>query len=1365
MYSIGNQSHIMRKLLGKQPPDAAHAVHAVPSAARPSASQDAVYDAGVPITCLDRSPDGRYAVLAGRNVLKTLLVDGVSVTEGLDLRSLLVAQPSQRNLLQASAADQLSVKAVKWGEPQGTPAIFTAGTGGKIFQYDLVRAAATTPGAPVDCIQIREDSRQVNALDINPHRNSWLLSGSQDGIVRCFDVRQPTMTRTGATFRSIQAFKCYADPVQHVQWNPKDGFMFACATQHGAVIKWDMRKPSAPLLHIKAHEKAVLAMAWHPDGVHMATASLDSRCHVWDLSKQDKRQKPKWSLATPAPVGVLAWRPGQWSATAQGRRTSQLAVAYDESSQKRYGISVVHLWDLARPSMPYREMHRFDASPSAMLWHDQYLLWTAGQDGIFTQCDVSFAPKVIDRQAVSTMAFSPRGDLVMLLDERPPPLRPRPHLSHQTDDEHVVAAAAAPAAPAAAVVPSYGSTPTTPRFGVSRSDSEDDAVGAFIGPRRRSNRLRRHSTRSLNTPLSTTPPTGSTLDEVMSLEQTIKATGTYRPQQAMAVGHVPAAVNPDVYGYLAKNYLEALYRDLPLEPGDPPLPDRVAVILEHYARAAASVKQFRLAQTWRILAYAVDLLLRRRAQYHLDRRMDRLRNGTRNKGHAKPKPARPSLEPFGAPLRAGSRDGEETSRKVLSLTGLDKGLRARSLLAEELESTSNVPTPLAMPVPDATPDDVPRGRQLPSVIEPESFTLPPPAQPPHIGRKRLESVPLSIASNDSANTYASTEGYDFYDAEAILARPIDVPSRRTTPGRPPLEPGSPERPRVLPRKDSDDSSSHMFSVSGDSTRGDGVGLARNPRAQVLAALRNGQRPGGNPRPPDSAAPPLRSLPRTETDMTSFTDEHHILTQTTTDSFESRFPSQTDDFAAEPPTPPQSLPEPPLTPAEDESPCIVETDYLHWPDDDPYPYSSPTDTSSAQAFLATPIQPYTLIAQALAFEAKSSALNASAIVLLLRPLLPGDVIDRFQASAILRQHHNRLMSMELYTEAALLRNMCMKGWPGAPLLSWGENYPAIFSPAQQGVQAAFVCTSCHRPRDVDRSAGSIDTVWHCGRCRAVMAPCAICGDRGAAPAPTSLVTPGPPSSSSSSSVEYHGGQLPPEALSTWWYCPGCGHGGHASCLQAWHAAIEPSSLLDAMEDAPGAWETSEGCCPLDGCGHICAGIGAASRSADDASRVVREVTRAVAKAAAAAAAAERGAGNASEAADLARQWSEEHGLPTDAGLSVYHASSASGGGRHGLLVRNDSYDVPQSKAVETVRDTLASGGAGGSGGGGGGNSGVGVGIFGGLSGFGGGGVRVGTGILSSSPGSRAAWAAAAAAGIGGERERRKSVKFAGTEERR
>ncbi|KAK0745656.1 hypothetical protein B0T18DRAFT_409926 [Schizothecium vesticola] len=1189
----------MRRFLGRGTADSSHdgaGVTSSPLSAqyRPSAAQNAVYDAHAPIHSLDRSPNGLYAVLASRHVLRTVSIDGLVIKD----------------------VNDYSIRDVKWGTGHGSSTIFTACAGGKIFQYDLARTGANaTAGRGVDSIQIREDSRQVNTLD--------------DGI-----------TRTGLTFRAIQAFKCNADGVRQVQWSPKDGFIFACATEQGVVLKWDIRKATAPLLRINAHDTCS-AIAWHPDGEHLLSAGWDGKCH---------RQKPKWSIATPAP----------WSATAQGKRASQIAVSYDESSQKRFGINSVHIWDLARPTMPYLEIRRFDSPPSAILWHDQYLLWTAGHDGLFNQCDVTFAPKVMDRQAVSTMAFSSRGDIAMLLDERTTPQRPRPH---------VVSQDTTPTA-------SFSSTPATPRFSVSRSDSEDDVIGTFLGPRRRGSQRRRPSMRSANT-LSTTPPTGSgsatATDDIMSLDQTIKVTGIYRPQQSMALGHVPGTMQPGLYGYLAVNYLETINRELPYSPDGKAMPERIAFILEVFAGAAEKVSQFRLAQTWRILAYGVSLVLERRAQYHFEARMERLKAAvSKEKGDVQTVSLSQHLE---ASLDLPT-DGDTTPRKAMAAGSYDqRTANPMSLIARELESTSNVATPLVGPVTETTDFadtyESGRGKKLTPIIEPESFTLPASIHA-FDRRRRLDSEPLSVVSHGSETTQASVEGYDFYDTETF-SRAIDVPSaaKRVVP---PIarsqgvnSPDKGRRPFL--REDSDDSLGQMFSVSDgrktntmtDSSNGSlssqsaidlgGSGSHRRTKTSDdgnFGSRIRGSHLDGSPGAVRGSYPLRRMLERTDTNYSAFTDEHQLITQTTSDSFESPYRSQTD---AEFPLGSLQLASAAVDPDDDHrSPFIIESDYLCWPEDPPYPYPvQPSPKFSSNPSL--PIQPYSLIARTLSFEVKSSALNASAIILLLKPLIPEDVIDSFQAAAILRQHHARLMSLKLFIEASLLRKLCMKGWPGGTLSSWGDDYPAITSPAHEGVNVGFSCSTCRKPREIDRRASSTESVWQCKRCKSFTAPCALCGHR----------------------------EVPP-SIPTWWYCPGCGHGGHSSCMQAWHAGFEADDRhgADTLPDDPHPLESSEGYCPLDGCGHACLPSRGGrddtvlSRS-DEVHRAVRQATRGAAKL----------GGSLSASIDgLPQMVGGERGLDPET-QGHQHGAGA------GLSVRSDGNDIPQSRAVETVREALGS----------------------------------------------------------------------------
>ncbi|KAL1901078.1 SEA (Seh1-associated) complex subunit [Sporothrix stenoceras] len=1464
----------------------------VPLLYRPSGPQEVAFQVGVPIAALDKSPDGRAAVLAGRHVLKTVRVERgdnidshVSIRESFDLRALITAQASPRVNSTASIAEQLSIRDVKWGTGRNDTHIFTACLRGKIFQYDLSHLGGNNTSnatSNISFIQTQEDSRQINALDINPYKDAYLLSGSQDGMVRCFDTRTLVASRLGPTFRPMQAFKCNAD-VRAVQWSPKQGFYFACCTEQGAVMKWDIRKPSAPVLRITAHEKACSSLSWHPDGEHLLSGGVDKTCHVWDFSKTaDKRQKPKWTLHTPASVAAVAWRPGQWSATCQGLRAAQVAVSYDVSGPKRPGINAAHVWDLARPTIPYKTVERFECSPSALLWKDQEFLWTAGEDGLFCQSDMAFAPRVIDRTAVSTLAFSSTGDVLTFLDERPPPPRPRVLASVHKDLPSATAAAAA----AAAVSSSYGSDPTTPApaLSINQSDSEDDVVRGFLMPRRRN--LGRKRRASSVHHLSSTPPSsghpgsansnnssGSNTNRdsnnresnnnssntsvntngnlTVSLEDSLRATGAFRPQQIMAIGHIPSAARKDTYGYLAKIYLETLEKRLPAymrHGAVVPLPDRVASILDTYARAAENVSQFRLAQVWRILAFAMDLLFRNRAQYHKERRLEGATypsdthhhqngaNGTSNTTGSKIRGERlPSSDPSGSTLESVSSDGHGNSTLVPS-TSNSRTLPVRSLLAEEIESTSNMPTPLARPVSGlaylgehyqggadyksraaaagGSSFDSASGGGLPSDIE--SFNLPPARYQDYLAsqprRRHLDSMPISEMSETSH--LSSVEGYDFYDTEA-MASAIDVPGRPASTTRPPRptrtdsqqEDRSPVRAPDFHRQDSTDSAggrifeisqasvghalddSELMGAGGSSltttttntseARGrgrDSISLADDSLSQSRSRGRQPEKPGRKDTLASSVGSssrllrlnrallsmefgasgsnPTLSTPGvtrdtyyrtnsqdTESSSNSFSGQPGNGASTSkqpTNSFTNKRPTlrrsassrqdtlsvATSEFL---PTAKGEEDDKDDNETEDTSDRLTDRDYLPWPHDPPFPF--PTKDGKAAGFdRNAALNPYVIVERALSFEVRTSPLHASAMVLLLQPLMPDDVVDPLQARAILRQHHSRLMGMKLFLEAALLRNLCIPGWPSTrgnnvELSKWGSNanFTSIVAPAQKNVSASYICVTCKKPREIENhnspgSGSNSESLWRCDRCKSVMAPCAVCGHRDIAEGDTN----------SNESL-----------LSTWWYCVGCSHGGHLSCLEGWHSQEEGagspkigsfgSFAADAALHIPSSGtgtEFSDGCCPLDGCGHAC--LPGQWRTETITQRSDEVALRAA------------------------------HLLPSGSTLGQADREDDTTATPDSQRVRADGHEVGQSRAVDMVRESLSNPP---------------------ITGIGrtGSDLSAGRTILSSSPGRSSVLGGGGGSGgsIGGnypvlgelrERERRKSVKFAGTDDR-
>ncbi|KAI0144566.1 hypothetical protein GGR57DRAFT_494855 [Xylariaceae sp. FL1272] len=1318
-----NQGKIIKRLLGRE---IANDNNGIPSSNapnpqiyRPNASQNAVYPSPVPIACIDRSEDGHVAVLGGRHVLKTIQIDGLEIKEGVDVRAAITAQFASKGSVASLASDQLSIKDVKIGT-NNSAEIFTACANGKIFMYNLNRLTPNSSNG-LECVQTWEGSRQVNKLDINPHRKTLMLSGGQDGIVRCLDIQDPVQSRNGLTFRTRQAFRCNSDAIRDIKWSPKDGVIFACGTESGAIMKWDVRNPRSPLLKINAHDpqKGVTSISWHPDGNHLISSGLDGKCSVWDLStKAEKRQKPKWTINAPAPVTCVSWRPGLWSATAQGRRAAQVAVAYDEGSQlKKNGISSVHIWDLARPTMPYKEIQMFDNSPYNLLWHDQDLLWAVGQDG-FTQCDVAFAPKVVDRQPLSSLDFSARGEVLMFLEERHQ--TPRPRSAIRASDLLPTA--------------SYSSSPTGQTLSLSRSDSEEDVIGSFLGPKRRSSSRRKNGTQQTQS-LSTTPPSGHGLEkETIGLETAIKLTNPFRPQQVMAIGRVPAATKVDTYQFFSQQYLEILERGLPIPESSPetaePLDKRVLEIMDQYARAAESVSQFRLAQTWRILSFAMNMLLQSRSKYHLERRLTR---PEKKKSSVKVDNERPVPQRVNSSVRLGV-DGADTPRKAPSVTSIEsRPTHTRSLLAEEIDSESNLATPLARPVQEYPVDfdGVNTEKRLTPVTEAESFSLGPAIhsaiQSP---RRRLDSAPLSVISQESQ--ISSTEGYDFYDMDAVEELPaataIDVPQRREPLRIEPTEPRSPNsHRRKASRHDSDDSfppifplseASRQTSILTSSSTGSSQPLLRRQQQQSSGSYEYeyGSRIRGKQ---ISESPEHRRLPgppALERHGSSNLTADYMTSQTTSDTLSSDPPESESAYTSAklketPPAKQSNTPKPSkesMRPEDHDSPTITETDYLPWDDDPDYPY--PISSNPPPRETSPPINPYQMLARAFAFETKRSPLNASAMILLLKPLVPDDVIDDHQAAAVLRQHHSRLMNMRLVVEAALLRNLCVRGWPSG-LDIWGENYPSIFRPAQDRVAVGFACATCHKPREIVRTSPDSSGIWKCERCRALVAPCAICGHREPALDAQSASTVGDGLTQASTS--------PDDAfLTTWWYCPGCAHGGHASCLQEWHGPITAPPLVDhsKMTDSTSIYSdlspetNSDGCCPADGCGHAC--LPGRWRNESTTART-EELGRAMRE-------QYRGIVTGLQKADAKPRAS------VDASVNSTPAGS----------VRGDGLEVPQSRAVESVREAL------------GGNE-RDARSSGGL-----------MGILSSSPGRSSGFGIAT-----GERERRKSVKFAGPAEDR
>ena len=641
------------------------------------ASQDAGLrlSSGSEITALDINHAGTHAVVAGREILQTIRVNGSTCYEETNLRAAVHERERQQP---TRSRDGLDIHAVKWSHGQFGTYIAAAATNGKVVIYDLNR-----PGTEI--ARLHEHHRQVHCLAINPFQGHMLLSGSQDATVRLWDLRD---TRSEAMMcHSRLRYMGQSDGIRDVRWSPKDGVEFAFGTDGGVVQGWDYRNPKSAKLRINAHDRACTAIDWHPDGVHILSASQDRTVLVWDFSSDVRRPKPQWTLRTPYPVFKARWRPPCWNTETRGQgawQCTQIATSYERL------YPTVHLWDFRRLYMPFREIQSLEAAPSDMLWPSQDLLWTVNREGMFQQADIHHAPKVIDRRPLQALAVSSAGELCVFSQKRG---RRRSEIDYAEENDESVR--------------DKSNRTASEKTQLSRSsfdDSVDDNL--LISPYKRHHE-RRPSNRTSKS-LSSTPPS---LNEsgVVKLDETLKeGRGTFTQSQVAYRAPLNGTLDSMVFSYLAQKYKHANI-SYPIEL------DSIGAmhkIFEQNAAYAERTGLYRLTQSWRMFGVAthVEMLRSARTRNSLRRTLRRrARDALKTVRALPPKP-----------------EARHPGRRAIGETG-DRPRRDMRLG----ESNSNAPTPLARPQNRPTALGELEPGDLPDLSEDGQFALPASVSPHH----------------------------------------------------------------------------------------------------------------------------------------------------------------------------------------------------------------------------------------------------------------------------------------------------------------------------------------------------------------------------------------------------------------------------------------------------------------------------------------------------------------------------------------------------------------------------------------------------------------------------------------------------------
>lgn len=535
---------------------------------------------------MDINSTRTHVVLAGNKILKTLrLNNDDTCTEEYDVRE----AASNTQDITAAQRDTFEIEDVAWSRDNYKDFIATAARNGKIMLYNISRP-------DVQIGRLHDHLQQVHKVDFSPIEGESLLSASQDGTVRLWDLRN--LQHNSMVCSSKTTYHGRSDSVRHAKWSPTDTWSFAFCTDSGYIQKWDIRNNSGPLMKFSAHYQTCNSIDWHPDGKHLVSAGKDQDVNVWSMVGEVHRQRPIFTLRAPYPVQNVRWRLPCFVQDYHDQTYKQctnLATSYREHP-------VIHVWDLRRPLIPFREIrHQRNGGTHDMLWRSKDLLWSVGPQGEFSQVDVPRAAKSVDRRPMSTMAIAPTGESALFIKRRPTQQRSE--------------------SPQARRSSSFRDLPIEERLPFGRSPAEDSFEDHFLMPGMSG--VRHHSrTPSVRSARSfgTTPPTIDDISKinVISFDDAISLYPPFHDEQVAKTGLMVGHQSPLDTTYLAQKYKQASL-DLEL---DVNYMLAIRGMVEQNTTYCQRASRYRDAQTWKIFGGQLDKELRQRAEINRRNRRD-----------------------------------------------------------------------------------------------------------------------------------------------------------------------------------------------------------------------------------------------------------------------------------------------------------------------------------------------------------------------------------------------------------------------------------------------------------------------------------------------------------------------------------------------------------------------------------------------------------------------------------------------------------------------------------------------------------------------------------------------------------------------
>ncbi|CAH1154060.1 unnamed protein product [Phaedon cochleariae] len=319
-----------------------------------------------PVNALALNKDYTQVAIGGRNVFKVYSIEEDKFREICNVRKHLNAG--------------FSCNDVSWS-PSDDHFLATAATDGHVSVWNI-----TQMGKAVQEQDYQDHKRTVNKVKFHASEPNKLISGSQDGTMRYFDIR---------VRNAVAVFYSNTESVRDVQFSPHNPYTFSAVSDNGSVQLWDIRKPEKCQQQYTAHSGPVFTCDWHPEALWLATASRDKTIKVWDLTSKPTLE---YTIHTIASIGHVKWRPQR------KYHIASCALVIDCS---------INVWDVRRPYIPFASFNEHRDIASGVAWRgDPHVFLSSGRDSTLFQHSFNDASRPASKANPQAISINNNGDIL-----------------------------------------------------------------------------------------------------------------------------------------------------------------------------------------------------------------------------------------------------------------------------------------------------------------------------------------------------------------------------------------------------------------------------------------------------------------------------------------------------------------------------------------------------------------------------------------------------------------------------------------------------------------------------------------------------------------------------------------------------------------------------------------------------------------------------------------------------------------------------------------------------------------------------------------------------------------------------------------